>query len=78
MKVIYDRKALNALDRIPAQDRAALRRKLAAYAESGMGDVIKLADQDRWRLRHGVWRAVFVIKNDVVVIEIAHRREIHR
>ena len=78
MKVVYLRSAQKALDAMPARDRDAIKAKLFRYAESLIGDVVKLIGTDEYRLRHGVWRAVFVIENDVLVLRIAHRRNVHR
>lgn len=78
MRVVYKPPALKALMRMNARDRDAIDRKLERFAETGTGDVKKLTGSNRFRLRHGVWRAVFVIENDMIVIEIAHRREVYR
>ncbi len=61
-----------------ARDRDAIDRKFEQFAETGVGDVKKLVGSNRFRLRHGVWRAVFVIQGDIIVVEIAHRREVYR
>jgi mRNA interferase RelE/StbE len=79
MKVVYESAALKALSRMPIRDSKALRSKLRTYAETGVGDVTRLVScPGEWRLRHGDWRAVFIIEGDIVVIKIAHRREIYR
>lgn len=78
MQVIYELAARKGLKRMPLRDQDAMERKLRIYAETGVGDVIKLVNRDKWRLRHGDWRAVFLLINDVIVIEIAHRRDIYR
>ncbi len=78
MRVIYAPPALKALMRMNLRDRDALDGKLERFADAGVGDVKKLKGSNRFRLRHGVWRAVFVIENDMIVIEIAHRREVYR
>jgi mRNA interferase RelE/StbE len=78
MRVIYGPSALKALTRMNVRDRDAIDRKLERFAKSGVGDVKKLVGSNRFRLRHGVWRAVFVIEGDMIVIEIAHRREVYR
>ena len=79
MKVVYVSAALKFLSAMPARDREALKGKLKRYAETGIGDVLRLVNRPgEWRLRHGHWRAVFIIEKDVVVIQIAHRREVYR
>ena len=79
MKVVYESAALKALSAMPARDREALKGKLKRYAETGVGDVLRLVNRpSEWCLRHGNWRAFFGIEMDVVVIQIAHRREVYR
>ena len=77
-KVVFEFAARKALKAMPTRDAAALERKLTVYAQTGVGDVVKLTGVAKWRLRHGDWRAIFVRRNDVVVIQIAHRREVYR
>lgn len=66
------------MKRMPAADRDALKRKLKHYAATGEGDVVKMVNQSSWRLRHGNWRAIFVVEGNLLVIHIAHRRDIYR
>ncbi len=77
MQVIISRTAQKGLRRMPAKDAAALVAKLEAFAETGEGDVKKLAGGPFHRLRHGDWRAVFEIEGDLLVVRIAHRREVY-
>lgn len=78
MQLIYKPAALKAMDRMPTRDRDALDRKLSEFADTGVGDVVKLVGTSEWRLRHGNWRAIITIMDDVVVVRIAHRREVYR
>jgi len=77
MRVVFLSAALRGLRRMPRADAAALTRKLETCAETGRGDVRKLRARDGWRLQHGNWRAIFRLEGDVIVVEIAHRREIY-
>ncbi|MDH2325991.1 type II toxin-antitoxin system RelE/ParE family toxin [Cereibacter sp. SYSU M97828] len=77
MQLIITRTAEKALRRMPGKDAAALIEKLKGYAQTGQGDVKKLVGQPYYRLRHGDWRAIFEIEGDVIVIRIAHRREVY-
>lgn len=63
---------------MPAKDRAALIAKLEAYAATGEGDVKPLVGSPFFRMRHGNWRAVFEIEDDMLVVRVAHRREVYR
>lgn len=77
MQVRYSNAATKALSKMPAKDAAALSRKLSIFAETGEDDVKKLVGQPYYRLRHDEWRAIFEIKGDVLVVRIAHRREVY-
>ncbi|MFV0383373.1 type II toxin-antitoxin system RelE family toxin [Paracoccus sp. (in: a-proteobacteria)] len=78
MQVIITSAARKGLRKMPANDRTAMMAKLTAFAENGEGDVKKLVGSDYFRLRHGEWRAIFAIEGDVIVLKVAHRREIYR
>ena len=78
MKVVYHPAARKALNRMPARDRDAIEAKLLRFAETGHGDVKKLAGSDEYRMRIGVWRAIFVLVDDMLVLRVAHRREAYR
>jgi len=73
MQVRYSKSALKDLRKVPAKDRDAIMGKLAAYAETGQGDVKKLQGRDGYRLRHGNWRALFEIRGDIIVVRVAKR-----
>ena len=41
----------------------------------------KLSDQERYRLRQGVYRIVYEIQDDllkVIVVKVGHRRDVYR
>lgn len=77
-RLIYKRTAKRAMDRLPIGDRDALHGKLSHYAATGEGDVKKLVGGEEYRLRHGDWRAIFILDGDVVVVSVAHRRDVYR
>tara|TARA_Y100000815_G_scaffold244735_2_gene243187 strand:+ start:860 stop:1096 length:237 start_codon:yes stop_codon:yes gene_type:complete len=78
MQVTYSRTATKDLRKMPAKDRTALMDKLDTYAATGAGDVKALQGRAGFRLRHGQWRAIFDINGDIVVVRIAHRREVYK
>jgi mRNA interferase RelE/StbE len=58
--------------------RDGLDAKLIALARSGKGDVKRLKGREGSRLRVGVWRIVFYLDgNTIVVAAVGHRREIY-
>jgi len=77
MLVIYTSAARKGLRRMPAGDRSALMAKLDTYAASGDGDVKRMVGSAFFRLRHGDWRAIFEIDAGVLVVRVAHRREVY-
>lgn len=78
MQVIFTKSATKDLRKLPGADAAAIIAKLSAFAETGAGDVKKLAgSENEYRLRHGNWRALFEIEDGVIVVRVAHRREVY-
>lgn len=66
--------------RNPSQARQILHR-VAAYADTGEGDVKKLAGAAaRWRLRVGSWRVIFAFDppGHITVLTVADRRDAYR
>jgi mRNA interferase RelE/StbE len=64
--------------KLTATTRAQLDQKLAAFAETGVGDVKALKGASGMRLRSGDWRVVFTVKgNTITVHAVGHRREIY-
>lgn len=78
MTVSYLPAARKALKTMPRSDRNVLMEKLDRYAATGEGDVKKLGGSSAYRLRHGDWRAIFTLDDGVLVVRVAHRREVYR
>lgn len=78
MKVRFSSAARKGLRKMPPADQIALVEKLERYATDGTGDVVKLVGQAGYRLRHGVWRAVFELIDGIYVVRIAHRKDVYR
>lgn len=82
MKLVITPSAEKALTKLPKADAAAIRAKLAAYVAdpAAATNVKQLVGRPlRYRLRHGDWRALFWIEDDVAtVVEVKHRREVYR
>ena len=68
------------MENLPLGDRQRMLDALDRFAVSGVGDVRAFGGRwrGRFRLRVGVWRAIFRMENDVVVIRVLHRREAYR
>lgn len=83
LSLVYTRRAIRELARLPAADRKRIRERLNAYAAvpgAAGQDVepLKGASGD-FRLRSGDWRALFTVSRDeMTVYRIGHRREVYR
>lgn len=84
-KVLFDKKYLKELTRIPEHFRDAIEEKVKDLANNPRPEgSIKLKGSKNdplYRIRYGDYRIVYAIKDDilvVLVIEIGHRREIYR
>jgi mRNA-degrading endonuclease RelE of RelBE toxin-antitoxin system len=54
---------------------------VAAFAQSGQGDVKKLAGTgEHWRLRVGEWRVIFVFDppGSITVLAVSNRRDAYQ
>jgi len=76
-------KADRELSRLPEKDQQRIIKKLSALAQNPLPpDVIPLKGElkGHYRIRIGVYRAVYCIKKDVlvvVVVRVGHRREVY-
>lgn len=78
MQVQITNIAAKDLRKMPVKDALAVVSKLEAYAKKGEGDVKKLQGREGFRLRHGVWRALFVVEGDMIVLRVLHRNKIYK
>jgi mRNA interferase RelE/StbE len=79
-ELTYTAKALKQLRLVPEHDRKAIMSKMSRYVSGEITgiDVKMLKGSSDYRLRHGVWRAIFTDQGRVVeVVRVAHRREIY-
>ena len=81
-RVLIERRAQRELDRLPV----AIRQRLNAAIARLAGDprptgCLKLRGEDAWRIRVGVYRVIYEIQDDrliVTVIRLGHRRDVYR
>ncbi len=79
MEVSYTNAAYRSLKKLPPQDRKALMEKIETYAKTGDGDVVfMVGSKNSYRIRHGKWRAIFEMEDDILVVKIAKRGEIYK
>ncbi len=84
MPVVYDPRAIRDLKAIPQADRRRLEERLEVIASAPHQHHLNVrplhGDPGVFRVRHGVWRAVYTItpNGDVRVLRVRHRREVYR
>lgn len=81
-EVIFRQSVAKDLRQIPQKDiKRILKRIEALRSEPRPPGVEKLSDQDKYRIRQGVYRILYEIRNNeliVVVVKIGHRRDVYR
>jgi mRNA interferase RelE/StbE len=79
--VIWHPRAADALADLAKRDPATARRirqRVAAFAQSGQGDLKKLEGRgSTWRLRVGSWRVIFTFDppGSITVLAVSDRRD---
>jgi mRNA interferase RelE/StbE len=80
--VLIKRSAAKELEVVPKKDREKLVAKIHALAvDPRPPGAEKLAGDDRYRIRHGVYRVLYEVDDHTVVVmivRVAHRREVYR
>jgi mRNA interferase RelE/StbE len=80
--VLIKRSAAKELEAVPKKDREKLVARIQALADNPrpLGSE-KLAGDDKYRIRYGVYRVLYEIDDALVlvtVVRVAHRREVYR
>jgi mRNA interferase RelE/StbE len=81
-KLIFKKSVLKDLRSIPRKDVVRIVRRLDELMNDPRPPGSeKLSDQERYRLRQGLYRIIYEINDDfvmVLVVKVGHRREIYR
>lgn len=81
-KITFKKSVAKDLRSIPNKDVAKILKKVDTLAENPRGEgCIKLSGNDKYRVRQGLYRIVYQIKDDVLVVnvvKIAHRSSIYK
>ena len=81
-EVIFKQSVAKDLRAIPVKDVARILKRIEALKiEPRPPGVEKLSGQQKYRIRQGVYRIIYEIKNFellIVVVKIGHRREVYR
>jgi mRNA interferase RelE/StbE len=80
--VLIKKSAGKELEAVPRKDREKLIAKIRSLANNPRPEGSeKLAGDDRYRLRQGVYRILYEVDDTtiiVTVVRVAHRREVYR
>ena len=81
-EVILKRSVAKDLRQIPKKDVAKILKRIDALrTEPRPSGVEKLSGQEKYRIRQGIYRILYEIRNNeliVVVVKIGHRRDVYR
>ena len=81
-EIIFKQSVAKDLRQIPKKDVARILKRIDSLrAEPRPPGVEKLSGQEKYRIRQGVYRILYEIRNDeliVVVVKVGHRRDVYR
>ncbi|WP_068546940.1 type II toxin-antitoxin system RelE family toxin [Thalassotalea crassostreae] len=81
-KITFKKSVSKDLRNIPNQDVKKILSKIEVIAENPRADgCIKLSGQENYRVRQGLYRIVYEIRDEVVVvnvIKVAHRSNVYK
>ena len=81
-EIIFRQSVAKDLRQIPKKNVARILKRIEALrVEPRPPGVEKLSGQEKYRIRQGVYRILYEIKNKeliVVVVKIGHRRDVYR
>ena len=81
-ELVFKQSVAKDLRQIPRKEVARILRRIEALRdEPRPAGVEKLSGQEKYRIRQGVYRIIYEIRDDkliVVVIKIGHRRDVYR
>ena len=80
--LVFKKSVSKDLRALPKKDIARILKCIRALAEEPRPQGCeKLSGQERYRVRQGVYRIIYEIQDDVlvvVVVKVGHRREVYR
>jgi mRNA interferase RelE/StbE len=81
-RVFFKKSALKELEAIPKKDLKRILAAIEALSENPRPPQSrKLCAAEKYRLRQGVYRVLYTIEDDklvICVVRVAHRREVYR
>lgn len=81
-RLIFKKSVTKDLRAIPQNDIARILQRIEALADDPRpAGCEKLSGQERFRLRQGVYRMIYEIQDEdlvIVVVKVGHRRDVYR
>ncbi len=81
-ELVFKKSVAKDLRSIPKKDVARILKRIEALRDDPRGEgCIKLSAQERYRIRQGVYRIVYEIREHeliVMVVKVGHRSEIYQ
>lgn len=81
-RLVFKKSVSRDLHAIPKKDVARILKRIKALSEEPRGTGCeKLSGQERYRVRQGIYRIIYEIEDDqliIVVVKVGHRGEVYR
>jgi len=81
-KITFKKSVTKDLRAIPSSDVKRILQRIDCLAEDPRGEgCVKLSAQERYRVRQGIYRIVYEIREDaliVQVVKVAHRSSVYK
>lgn len=80
-KVVFKRSVAKDLRRISNQDVARILSRIEALASDPRLGAEKLSGQERYRIRQGIYRIIYEIVDQeliVTIVKVGHRRDVYK
>ena len=80
--LVFKKSVAKDLRNIPKQDVQRILKRIESLRENPRASgCVKLSDQERYRVRQGVYRIIYEIRDSeliILVVKVAHRGEVYR
>ncbi|MFA6054527.1 MAG: type II toxin-antitoxin system RelE/ParE family toxin [Thermodesulfovibrionales bacterium] len=74
--------AVKEIENIPRKDRVRIIQKIQGLADTPRPQGCeKLTGENRYRIRHGVYRIVYAVSDrelHIIVVKVGHRRDVYK
>ena len=81
-KIEIKKSAAKEIERLPSRDIKSVLEKISALSENPRPyDCKKLSAEEKYRIRSGNYRILYLIEDDVLIVyivKVGHRRDVYR